>query len=269
MGSFGCPQLLDDGFSIVEPDDGRICSGATCVPPVGGDGGSSGSNAGGGSGGSGPGGAAGSAGAGGTTSSGGSGGTGGSGGSGSGGSGGSGGAGGSGGQGGAEAPCWTLELEAINYGSASNCVGVYGAGNVVVDTGTSLDLTYDDGDPCFSGAVSSNGWGAVYELTFAGGDDGDTVWNADAAGVTGFEFALRGDEQPSSLRVLYKDPSGVDNCHVIGSGTTSVPFSIAHPDCDNSGATVDSDRMVELILAFPVGSGSYDVDFCVQIRALD
>jgi hypothetical protein len=157
-------------------------------------------------------------------------------------------------------------LTSTNYGSSSNCIGVQGSSNVVVDTGTSLDLSYDSGDPCFSGAISSSGWGAVYELTFA---DEDDVWNADDAGVTGFEFALRGSEQPSSLRVLYKDPSGVDNCHVIGPGSTSVPFSITHPGCDDSGDTVDSDRMVEMILAFPVRSSAYDVDFCVQIRALD
>jgi hypothetical protein len=47
-----------------------------------------------------------------------------------------------------------------------------------------------------------------------------------------------------------------------------VPFSIAHPE--GSGATVDSTRLVEMILAFlPVGGQPYDVDFCVQIRALD
>jgi hypothetical protein len=82
-------------------------------------------------------------------------------------------------------------------------------------------------------------------------------------------FSYRGSEQPSSLRVMYKDPSGVDNCYAIGPGTTSVPFAAAHPGCNSSGATVDSSRMDEMVLVFPVKSTAYDVDFCVQISALD
>jgi hypothetical protein len=108
----------------------------------------------------------------------------------------------------------------------------------------------------------------VYELTFAGDDDGSSVWNASGAGVTGFAFAYRGSDPPSSLKVIYKDPSGDDNCHFI-SGSTSVPFSVTHPGCGTSGGTVDSSRLMEMILAFPVLSQPYDVDFCVQIRALD
>jgi hypothetical protein len=268
VGLFGCPLLLEDRFSTVHPDPDveEPCLGGECVPPSNDVGGSSGAGGGGGSGSSSTGGNAGSASTGGTTSSGGSGGA-----SGGVGGGGAGGGGGSvdagGGQGGAE-PCRTLELTSTAYGTTSNCIGVHGSSNVVTDTDTEIVLSYDDGDPCFTGAVGSSGWAAVYELTFAGDDDGDTVWNAIDAGVTGFEFATRGSEQPSSLKVIYKDPSGVDNCHFIGSGTTPVPFSIAHPGCGGSGATVDSDRLVELILAFPQGS-SYAVDFCVQISAID
>ena len=170
---------------------------------------------------------------------------------------------------GAEAPCWTLELTPTTYDSASNCIGVHGTSAVNVHTDSTLELSYDSGDPCFTGTIASTGWGAVYELTFAGDDNGDGVWNASSAGVTGFEFAYRGSGQPSSLRVYYKDPSGVDNCYVIGPGSTSVPFSIAHPGCTASGETVDTARMDEVILAFPVRSDPYDVDFCVQIRAFD
>lgn len=261
VGLFGCPLLLEDRFSTVfaDPDAGEICSDGECVPPSNDVGGGSGA---GGEGGSSNGGNAGSAGAGGTTSSGGSGGGGGM-------SAGGGGSGGgtldAGAQGGVE-PCRTLELSSTSYGTTSNCMGLHGSSNVVTDTGTEIDLSYDGGDPCFTGTVDAGGWAAVYELTFAGGDDNG--WDAIAAGVTGFEFALRGSDPPSSLRVIYKDPSGVDNCHIIGSGTTPVPFSLAHPGCDDSGATVDTDRLVEMILAFPQGS-AYDVNFCVQIRALD
>ena len=269
-------MLLDDGFStaaLAEPN----CIGDGCGPTandVGGGAGADGSGGSGGSGVAGDGGDAGDAGAtsGGTTNAG-TGGaidTGGTGGSVSvGGASGEAGAGGSTGQGVTEEACRTIEVTGTNYASTSNCLGLYGSGNLIMDTGTTLELSFDEGDPCFSGGVSSNGWGAVYELTFAGGDNGDTFWSAPNAGVSGFEFAYRGSGQPSALRILYKDPSGIDNCNVIGPGTTSVPFSAAHPDCDGSGATVDTTRLVELILVFPVGSGSYDVDFCVQIRAFD
>jgi hypothetical protein len=162
-----------------------------------------------------------------------------------------------------------LELTPTTYDEESNCIGIYGSSTVTVEAASELELSYDNGDPCFTGTIASTPWGAVYELTFAGDDDGETVWNASGAGVTGFEFAYRGGDQPSSLKVIYKDPSGVDNCHFIDAGTTSVPFSAAHPGCGSSGGTVDSSRLMEMILAFPVTGSAYDVDFCVQIRALD
>jgi hypothetical protein len=274
VGLFGCPLLLDDFTTgtLSAADAGQGCIGEGCAPPSHEVGGHSGAG-GGASGSFGNAGSAGVTGTGGTTSGAGSGGAG-SGGAGNGGAGGSAGdggaggvagAGGSTGQGGAETACWTLELTST-YGSGSNCVGANGTSNVVADTGTTLALSHDGGDPCFSGTIASTGWGAVYELTFAAEP---SVWNASGAGVTGFEFAYRGTEQPSSVRVLYKDPSGVDNCRVIGPGTTSVPFSVAHPGCNASGTTVDSARLVEMILAFTPKTQPYDVDFCMQIRALD
>lgn len=276
VGLFGCPLLLDDRFTLGAlsgPDAGEVCTGAGCAPPSDGIGGAWGLNAGGSASGSaGAGNAAGNA-AGTTGSAGGRGGNdaagaGGSG-AGAGGSAGTGSAGVAGGtgQGGAEAACWTLELTAAAYGLASNCLGVQGSSNVFLDTPTTLALSYDGGDPCFTGTIASTGWGAVYELTFEGEDDDE--WNASGAGVTGFEFAYRGDDPPSSLKVIYKDPSGVDNCHFIEPGTTSVPFSVAHPGCGSSGSTVDSARLTEIILAFPIQSQAYGVDFCVQLRALD
>lgn len=274
VGLFGCPLLLDDRFTLGAlsgPDAGEVCTGVGCVPPSDGIGGAWGTNAGGSSGSAGAGNAAGTtgnaggrggshaAGAGGSAAgeagAGGSAGT------------GAGGAAGSTGQGGAEAACWTLQLTATAYGLASNCIGVQGSNNVILDTPTTLALSHDNGDPCFTGTIASTGWGAVYELTFDGEDDDE--WNASGAGVTGFEFAYRGEAPPSSLKVIYKDPSGVDNCHFIEPGTTSVPFSVAHPGCGASGATVNSTRLTEMILAFPVKSQPYGVDFCVQLRALD
>ncbi len=285
VGLFGCPLLLDDGFSLAtltDADGGGACIGDGCVPPSNEAGGSAETDGGGGSGDSGSAGTSGAGGAGATGSAG-------SGGAGNAGTGGTGSAGGGGeadagsaGEGGtgsagtgtgggtsADAPCWTLELTPESYDPESNCIGVHGTSTVTTDTGTTLALSYDNGDPCFTGTVASTGWGAVYELTFAGDDDGGSVWNASATSVAGFEFAYRGSEQPSSLRVLYKDPSGVDNCDVIGPGTTQVPFTAAHPGCSATGNTVDTARLVEMILAFVPRSTAYDVDFCMQIRALD
>ncbi|MEY2930892.1 MAG: hypothetical protein RL033_1641 [Pseudomonadota bacterium] len=295
VGLFGCPLLLDDDFSIGSlstPDAGEVCIGATCHVPYSSTGGSAGDGGDGGeTGGSGgvAGTSGGSAGAGGSSSGAGSSGvSGASGSAGAGNSGGSAGAGsagtgsagtgsagagsagaGSAGEGGGELACRTLELTGGTHDSSSNCLGIAGSNIIQKDTETTLTLSYEDGDPCFSGTVgASPDWGATYEFSFA---TGTSTWNADTAGVTGFEFAYRGSAQPPSVRVLYKDPSGTDNCRVITPGTTSVPFTAAHPSCSTNAANpvVDSTRMDELILAILPQSQSYAVDFCVQIRALD
>jgi len=277
VGLFGCPQLLDDNFllgRLSEPDAGALCLDGECgVPHSGGFGGEAGQggNAGGegggtaGSGNSGSSGAAGVAGSSGAAGSAGAAGTGN--GADAGGGAGQGGTAGSG----ALAACRTFELNDTTQDSSSNCVGISGWNNVTTDTGTTLSLSYENGDPCFSGTISaaSSGWGAVYDFTFG---QNNATWNASTAGVTGFEFASRGANPPASLKVLYKDPGGVDFCRNITPGDTLVPFSDAHANCSTSASApiVDTTRMVEIILAFlPGASQPYSVDFCLQITALD
>ena len=263
VGLFGCPLLLDDRFSTDSPrvpDAGDLCIGPACHVPYSNLGGSSGD----------AGTVGGSAGMAGTSA--GSGGDSGS----SGGSGGSGGAGGtlnvggSAGSSGDDLACWTLELTDGSHDSSNSCLGIAGSNEIQKDTDTTLTLSYDGGDPCFTGTIAAApDWGATFEFKFA---TGGGSWDADAAGVTGFEFAYRGSQQPQQVRVIYKDPSGTDNCRVINPGTTSVPFSAAHPSCSTSTSSpvVDSSQLVELILAIlPLSDQSYAVDFCVQIRALD
>jgi hypothetical protein len=278
VGLFGCPLLLDDDFSIGSlstPDAGEVCIGATCHVPYSSIGGSSGDGGDGGepggSGGVAGTGGSGSAGAGGSSS----GSSGVSGASGSAGAGSSGGSAGTGSAGagsagaGGEDPlaCWTLELNDGTHDDSTNCLGIAGTNIIQKDSETTLTLSYDeDNDPCFSGTIGRD-WGATYELSFTNSG----TWNADAAGVTGFEFAYRGNAQPPSVRAIYKQGgSSTDFCRVIGPGTTAVPFSAAHPSCSTSSSTVaDSTQLDQLILAILPQSQSYAVDFCVQIRALD
>ncbi len=294
VGSFGCPLLLEDDFSVgalSTPDAGEPCIGLTCHVPYSNGGGSSGDggeDAGGsaGLGGASSGGAGGSSGGAGSGNGGAGAGTGGAAGSGSAGTGsagsgsagsgsagtgsaGSGSAGsGSGGAGGGPPACWTLELTDGSHDSSSNCLGIVGNNKIEKDTNTSLTLSYEDGDPCFTGSIPSSGWGATFELDFAPTGS----WDAEAEGVTGFEVAYRGSQQPPSVRVIYKQTgSSTDFCRVISPGTTEVPFSVAHPSCSTSSSTVvDATRLDTLILALvPSGGSSYPVDFCIKLRALD
>jgi hypothetical protein len=272
VGLLGCPQLLDDRFAtdrLSQPDAGGLCLDAECDPsPFGGLGGQGGSAGMGGSdagtsswgggddrGGYGSRGSSGdwggsdwgSSGSAGSSSA---------------------GAGGSAGSGAASA-CRTIELASGIHDASSNCVGIVGWNDLEVETPspTTLSLSYQDGDPCFTGSMGS-GW-AVYDLMFA--PDGEE-WNATTHAVTGFEFASRGSSPPASLRVLYKDSGGVDFCRMIAPGVTTVPFSDAHPNCSTSASasSVDTADMVEIILDFvPASSQPYAVDFCLQITALD
>jgi hypothetical protein len=276
VGLLGCPQLLEDSFStarLSKPDAGGVCQDGECgVPPAGGaarDAGRAGSTGSSGAGGAGAGGGAGSgnSGSSGTAA--------GAGGAGSAGAGGSADAGGSAGDGGSAgsgllSACRTIELTDTTHDSASNCVGIVGWNDVTKDNGTTLSLSYDNGDPCFTGTIAASGWGAVYDLTFANPDN--ATWNATSHGVTGFDFVSRGARPPASYKVLYKDPSGVDFCRVIAPGDVEVPFSEAHEDCSSnvSSPIVDRTRMVAIILAFvPKNRQAYPVDFCLQISALD
>lgn len=290
VGLFGCPLLLDDDFSLAPftlPDAGDPCIGPTCHVPYSNIGGSSGEgsepaggaagsaeagNGGVGGSSSGAAGSSGASGSGGVAGSSGAGNGGGSAGSGSAGSGsagtGSAGAGSAGASGGEEA-CRTLELIDGSHNASTNCLGIAGTNLIATDSGTLLTLSYEDGDPCFSGTIAAApDWGATFELELA---PGSGAWNATAAGVTGFEFAYRGSPQPPSVRVIYKQTgSSTDFCRTITPGTTEVPFSAGHPGCTSSGGVVNATQLDELILAIlPQTGSSYAVDFCVQIRALD
>jgi hypothetical protein len=283
VGLLGCPQLLDDTFGLATPSDpdSNVCLGDACSVPFSagtggnvsqaGDGGAAGSNAAGSAGAS-SGGSAGSSGASGSAGSGGSAGSAGSAGSGVGGSADSGGSAGQAGSG-AGSDCRTLEMSGSADGASSNCVGIHGWNDIARGTSASMTLSYQDGDPCFSGTIGTgaNGW-VVYNLTFANSDSGGgPTWNSTAQGVTGFDFAYRGPTQPASLHVLYKDPSGTNFCRIVSPTGAAVPFSDSHPDCSNnaSSGTVDPTQLLNLTLEFPVNNQPYPVDFCVKISALD
>jgi hypothetical protein len=157
-------------------------------------------------------------------------------------------------------------------GQGSNCLGIHGWNNISKGPGTTLSLSFQNGDPCFVGTISaaSAGWGAVYNLTFANSDGGGATWDADAQGVTGFDYVYTGSTKPDSLKVIYKGlGSSADFCKVIAPGDVSVPFADTTNCGNGSGAALDTAHLYNLILAFPVGSQSYPVDFCVQISARD
>ena len=164
-------------------------------------------------------------------------------------------------------------MTGTNDGESSNCLGIHGVNDITVGSAASMALTFQDGDPCFSGTIGTGTNGSVvYELTFANSDSAvGPSWNSSTYGVSGFDFAYRGAQQPASLQVLYTDPSGTDFCRIIGAGETAVPFADTHPNCSNnaSSGTVDATRLLKLALSFPVNNQSYQVDFCIEISALD
>jgi hypothetical protein len=60
----------------------------------------------------------------------------------------------------------------------------------VNDTGSSLQISYQNGNVCFVGRLGAGGWGAVFNLTFNynASSGREEVWNARSYGVTGFEL---------------------------------------------------------------------------------
>lgn len=299
VGLFGCPQLLEDRFGTLNgADAGPLCQGVECgftrsndsggsagvsgTPGTGGVGGTPTSEAGsggasgtsgaggqssggaaGGSGSSGSAGTTGSAGAGGTVGSSGSSGTGG-----AAGTSGTAGTGGSAGTSGIDYSCWTLDLTSSTQDNANNCVGIDGWNAAVFQAPSSLTASYQDGDVCLSGSIGTSGWGAVFNLTFNGDEDGS--WDATTAGVTGFELGATGSALPPSLQVIYSVGTD-DYCRaIVPSGLISVPFTSTHPGCstDSSSGTPDRTQLSVLRLTFPVLSSTYNVNFCLQIRAL-
>jgi hypothetical protein len=289
-GLLGCPQLLDDGFDTVQlsPDGGL---GGMTLTGRGGTAGSAGATSGGsggsaGDGGSsaGTGGSGGSGSTGGTGDSGGTAGTAGTGGSSAGTGGSSAGTGGSsagtagtGGTSGDTPACWTFELTTTNADHDSNCVGVDGYNQIEVNSPSSVTLSYENGDACFSGTIAATGWGAVYSHVFAnlGAANDSLSWDATEYGVTGFELTTTGDALPPSFKVTYA--INIDNtrledyCQTIGTGPALVPFAGATRDScggGDTGALTDTTELEALRLSFPVGTNAYSVDFCLRIRAL-
>jgi hypothetical protein len=156
--------------------------------------------------------------------------------------------------------CRIVTLNGNTHSASDNCVGIYGWSSVSNGTGSTLTRTYQNGDVCLSGNISSSGYGAVFNLTLANEDD----WNANTYGVTGFNFDFTGSALPA-LKVLYT--SGGDYCSAVTpTRNVSVPFSTAHP-CDDGGtSTPDITQLTILQLNF--SPGNYAVNFCVEIRAL-
>jgi len=157
--------------------------------------------------------------------------------------------------------CRIVTLNDDTHSSSDNCVGIYGWNHEQNGTGSSLTSTYQSGNVCLSGSISSAGYGAVYELTLA--DEGD--WNASTYGVTGFDFEFTGSVPSGTLKVLYA--ANGDYCKTITpTGTVSVPFTTAHP-CDSGGSSTPDVTQLK-ILQLNFGAGNYAVNFCVQIRAV-
>ena len=278
-------MLKDDFAPIGTGSDGGVdtcngrlsCGGGSggTTPEEGGAGGQSGS-AGEPGGTGGVGGAAPTAGAGGSSA--------GSGGSGSGGEAGSGGAGGSGGTapdaGSPDEPdaslgpdCWIILLNDPTHIESNNCLGINGWNDVATDPDTpDTDIdntTYQNGEVCFEGSVDSDGWGGVFNMQLANGDP----WDGATPGVGGFQFAMTGATLPpsSSLQIKYTQSGAGDFCRAVTAGpAVQVPFSSAHPGCstDPEAATPDASELTDLRVVFLPLSSAYDVDFCMQIRAI-
>jgi hypothetical protein len=159
--------------------------------------------------------------------------------------------------------CRIVTLSSSTHSSADNCVGIHGWNSIQNGPGSTLTRTYQNGEVCFSGGVSNSDWGAVYNLTLANEDE----WNANTYGATGFDFEFTGSGLPDTLTILYTS-SGDDYCRAITpTATVSVAFSSAHPCQGGGSSTPGLTELTILQLNFTPYS-SYSVDFCVQIRAL-
>lgn len=268
----GCPQLLDDDFErlTATSDAGeQVCAGGECGAQGGaaGTGGDSTLVAGRGGAGTGGAGGRGGAGAGGTTGSAGAGGAAGVGGASAGGASGSSGAGGS-----SSSPdCWTITLNDTTHSDAGNCLGIEGWNDIAVDTTappTVVALSYQNGQVCFDGTITANEWGAVYNFLFAPGD-GESSWNAAAEGVGGFELGISGPLPPPRIDFKYTVQGLGDWCRVIDPVTTlEIPFASTHPGCQATGSAPDPTKLTHIRLVMHPAPSAYDIDFCVQLRAI-
>lgn len=151
--------------------------------------------------------------------------------------------------------------------AANNCLDIFGWNSAVVDedTDSTVTRTYADGKVCFTGQLDDEGWGMVYNFTFAD----DATWNASTRGVSGMELEVSGPNPPPRVEVIYTVNGNQDFCRAVEPlVTTTVPFSSTHPDCstNTAAATPNVAALTHLRLHFPVGSDTRAFDFCVGLR---
>jgi hypothetical protein len=136
-----------------------------------------------------------------------------------------------------------------------------------VDTSsdTTIDVSYAGGRVCFDGHVDTQGWGAVYNFTFAN----EQAWNAATRGVSGIALDVSGPTPAPRVEVIYTS-NGDDFCRVFAPfDSVGVPFASAHPDCSTTATGVpDPTALTFLRLHWPVVASPYDFDFCLGIRGL-
>ncbi len=166
--------------------------------------------------------------------------------------------------------CWVVVLNDSTHIADNNCLGVHGWNAVETDpsTDTTVAVSYEDGNVCFSGSIldDSGSWGAVYSLTLANG----AFWNAEALGVGGFQLEATGASLPPRVEVIYTTGDG-DFCRVITpAAAVAVPFDTTHRDCDTGAglAVPDPSQVSYLRLHVPIASDEYALDFCLRIRAI-
>ena len=164
--------------------------------------------------------------------------------------------------------CWALALNASTHTTASNCLDIHGWNSAVVDetSETTLTTSYANGKVCLQGQLATEGWGIVYNLTFA-----DTApWDAATHGVSGFELEVSGPTAPPKVEVIYTVNGNQDFCRELQPVVSAtVPFSSTHPDCSTAPAAAAPDRtaLTHLRLHFPVSASARAFDFCLGIRA--
>jgi hypothetical protein len=164
--------------------------------------------------------------------------------------------------------CWTVPLNDSTHIATNNCLDIFGWNSAVVDEddgSTSVTRSYSDGKVCLSGQLDDEGWGMVYNFTFAD----DAAWNASTRGVSGMELEVSGPNPPTRVEVIYTVNGNQDFCRAVEPFvTTIVPFAETHPDCStNAGAaTPDVTALTHLRLHFPVGTATRPYDFCLELR---
>jgi hypothetical protein len=170
--------------------------------------------------------------------------------------------------GGATAACWAIALNDSTHTTAGNCLDIHGWNRAVVDetTATTLATSYRDGKVCFAGELSTQGWGIVYNFTFAD----DATWNAATRGVAGIQLEVSGPTPPPKVEVIYTVNGNRDFCRELQPVTNAtVPFSSTHPDCATgpAGDVPDNTALTHLRLHIPVSSTTRAFDFCLGLRA--